>query len=446
MKLLLINKLTPKNVEVRTLEVSEDQFKNIITIQILDYDEARGERMYSYQALLSEIDLQSLVYMHCSGNYLYIFEHVPETIKKYYLKVSTQKSKKQFPYKFISKNYNAHFAMETFQKQIKARSITLSKQADLSYTFGVEYETSAGIIPEHECFHNGLIPVYDGSISGIEYASVVLKGKLGLQTLRNQFKLYKNYSDINSDCSIHVHLGGMPQSFIYAYFLNACCYNLETSIKQHTHPFVFDSDMYKNTGKNYASRLINPTFSGYYVKMSDTNMVTLCDWTPTNQHVADERGNAKWHIHQRYHWLNVINLLYYDKNKTVEFRFLPSTYNVEKLIGWIYIFNAIAKQAEEMYNTFINQQPLNFEKEFYQKLAPNDLSAITTFVKTYPIPTSLQALISNVYTDYNLLLKLNIFLDLQQTTAKLITNPPKIDTLPEIDNSLFKNFTFEKTK
>ena len=47
-----------------------------------------------------------------------------------------------------------------------------------------------------------------------------------------------------------------------------------------------------------------------------------------------------------YFWVNFINALCYNVNKTIEFRLLSPTYNFNKILLWIYIFNAILKYAE----------------------------------------------------------------------------------------------------
>lgn len=47
-----------------------------------------------------------------------------------------------------------------------------------------------------------------------------------------------------------------------------------------------------------------------------------------------------------YFWVNFINALCYTVNKTIEFRLLRPTYNFNKILLWIYIFNAILKYTE----------------------------------------------------------------------------------------------------
>ena len=43
-----------------------------------------------------------------------------------------------------------------------------------------------------------------------------------------------------------------------------------------------------------------------------------------------------------------MNLLCYKVNKTVEFRFLRPTYNLKKILVWMYIFNAMMQYAEKV--------------------------------------------------------------------------------------------------
>lgn len=47
-----------------------------------------------------------------------------------------------------------------------------------------------------------------------------------------------------------------------------------------------------------------------------------------------------------YVWCNIINMLCYKSCKTIEFRFLRPTYNFNKIVLWMYIFNAIMQYAE----------------------------------------------------------------------------------------------------
>ena len=63
-------------------------------------------------------------------------------------------------------------------------------------------------------------------------------------------------------------------------------------------------------------------------------------------HPNDLTRERKWQIPQRYHMCNFVNMFCYNVNKTIEMRFLAPTYNLEKILTWLYIFNAILIYAE----------------------------------------------------------------------------------------------------
>jgi len=78
------------------------------------------------------------------------------------------------------------------------------------YSFGFEFETNRGIIPEHRCKELGLIPLRDGSIGGHEYTSIPMRGMDGINLLINQTNELKKFCHIDKECSLHVHFGGYP--------------------------------------------------------------------------------------------------------------------------------------------------------------------------------------------------------------------------------------------
>jgi len=99
-----------------------------------------------------------------------------------------------YPYSF-SKKYEA---IENFKIFENKQTVCEHKEFPISkyfkYTFGLEYETSVGIIPEDICFRDGLIPLRDGSISGNEYSTVVMAGNDGFNLLHQQLKTLRKIS------------------------------------------------------------------------------------------------------------------------------------------------------------------------------------------------------------------------------------------------------------
>lgn len=451
----IITKITPTNIQLGTQNIPVEQYVNYFAISIC-YDfnvETGGYNTIDAFIHKDLLNYNQLTYIPASNSYIHFLEPFGKEQKNNILSTIIQYPKKVFPYKFIAKNYIAYKFLDKAQSFLKSRSIQKTKQAHLDYTFGLEFETEAGVIPEHLCLENGLIPVYDGSITGIEYTSVVLRGELGLQVLRKQFELFKKHTLINPDCSIHLHLGGMPKSYLFAFILHTLCKTLQPEIEAYSHKYIYNSAVYKAQGKNYSGQLPSlNTILSYFYFISNSKPSTI-SWNPEKAHPDDPDGNHKWQIHSRYLWLNVVNLLYYPRNKTVEFRFLPSTYNAEQLIGWIYVLNAIVKTAENYYNTFTAKNP-DYEFIMFNKLSEEhaelkkageiDLNILLNTVKKQ---ISLVKLVTTYYnSSLTLVNKLHKFFDLQLILANCVQNPTDLYDLPKATEDLFKSFTFETKK
>lgn len=71
-----------------------------------------------------------------------------------------------------------------------------------------------------------------------------------------------------------------------------------------------------------------------------------------------------------YYWINFINALCYNVNKTIEFRFLRPTYNFQKIILWLYIFNAILCFADKY---MVSNQPADL-RTIIRIVYPNEIA------------------------------------------------------------------------
>ena len=213
----------------------------------------------------------------------------------------------------------------------------------LKYTFGLEFETAVGTIPQEICFRDGLIPLRDGSITGNEYSTVVLNGNFGLNLLKQQLATLSEYTYFDKNCSLHVHVGGFKLKPEIIWRIYKICLNLQPTLQSILPQYTFKSSLYKDTHKDYCKML--PTFTSFesfYKNMTGYPYLGSI-YEP---HPKDVEHQRKWNIDQRYYWINFINCLCYSENKTVEFRFLRPTYNINKIIFWLYVFNAIVYSAE----------------------------------------------------------------------------------------------------
>jgi len=262
-----------------------------------------------------------------------------------------------YPYSF-AKKYEAVENFNLFKgKQHVVEDIPFPISKYVKYTFGLEFETSVGIIPEELCFRDGLIPLRDGSISGNEYSTVVLSGNKGFNLLYQQLKTLRKYTRFDKECSLHIHLGGfplIPEKILSLYNL---CYALQKELQMVLPKYTFYTSRYKASQKDYCKLLPSAfdTFDKYYSAFVGRKFLGDLH----QGHPNDVERARKWQIHERYYWANLLNLICYKVNKTMEFRMLRPTYNLEKILFWIYIFNAIMQFAEK--HNVTSKAALNME-------------------------------------------------------------------------------------
>ena len=264
-----------------------------------------------------------------------------------------------FPYQF-PKRYEAAESFHIFkdaQKVLEDVQYPLSNE--LNYTFGLEFETSMGYIPQEICFRDGLIPLRDGSISGIEYSTVVLEGNRGLNLLKQQLDTLKKYTKFNKECALHIHMGGYPVDPIYIYALYSLWYAVERELvcKEYVPRRTFNTSAYKANGKDYCSMLSGraSTFEQLFERSTGKKYLGSL----VQPHPADMEKKAKWNIKARYYGLNLINMLCYKGPKTVEFRFLRPSFNYRKITLWLYILNAVLKYAESLAKLWKSEEGCN---------------------------------------------------------------------------------------
>lgn len=292
---------------------------------------------------ISREALPELMWSNKSGYYLYPYVFRPE--ERFTHRVV--RGQGNFPYMF-PKHYEAAESFHLFkdaQRVLENVEYPLAKE--LKYTFGLEFETSMGYIPQEECFRDGLIPLRDGSISGIEYSTVVLEGNRGLNLLKQELDTLKKYTVFNKECALHIHMGGFPVNPTAIYALYSLWYIVERDLLNHGYVpgRTFRTALYKANNKDYCKMLSGQgNFSDLFEAVTGKRYLGSL----VQPHPADVEKRAKWNIRARYYGLNLVNMLCYKGPKTVEFRFLRPSFNYRKITLWLYILNAVLRYAEEL--------------------------------------------------------------------------------------------------
>lgn len=273
------------------------------------------------------------------------------------------------------KNYNENYNPEISQN-IKNYAPLLE-----NLSFGLEFETTKGHIPDRVLNQYGLIPLRDGSISGIEYVTVPMEGEKGLQCTADILKeLKKRTSYSDETCSLHLHLGNIPRTkeFILAFF--------KAGMKIQDEMFqmfpLYKKYNYHIKNKNYSAPL--PTFEILSQldpiidsRNIDENFGILYKYLSMGQefksvgnsldnvlsHPADPNGNQKWLVKCRYFLYNLVPLIFGNK-QTIEFRIHTPTYDVNKILPFIFmnslIVNFVIRNQKLILNrkNFINSYGL----------------------------------------------------------------------------------------
>lgn len=344
-----------------------------------------------------------------SGNYEQLKQHFAfdERIG-YYVPIQEIKPESStpgnggFPYSF-TRNYEAIHSFNLFRdvQVIKETKEYWASKYLKNFSFGFEFETSCGYIPQMECFRNGLIPLRDGSISGLEYSTVVLRGNEGLNLLHQQLEQLKKHCTFNKECSLHIHVGGFPVRRQDIFNLYKVAKVFEKKIAPYMPKWTFSTRYYKETGKDYCKKLWDDvtSFENLFITIAEHRYGgSLFD-----VHPADADRQQKWRIASRYRWMNLVNMLCYDGPKTVEFRFLRPTFDETKIIFWLLLLTGIMQYAINIgkEDVDIDEELKNFTlRRFIDKIfEPSDAKQMKLFLKDLKNGVEQQTQIGDYYGD-----------------------------------------------
>jgi hypothetical protein len=281
------------------------------------------------------------------------------------IKAVTREVKNSFPYnaagelKRSSKIYKERFSPTTYDKGVANYPKVLGK-----YSYGLEFETIKGIIPTRICNNLGLIPLRDGSIDGIEYATVPLEGKNALQTIIDSCGELQKRTIFNKDCSLHIHIGGMPRTEKFFIALaKVLCHSQEEMYsmfpfytkggfnlkkKDYTAPLPAVDLLSKINNridvKSKTDVAANFQHLFEFLSMGHSYRDYSYDLKNVVSHPSDPGGTSKWYVRSRYRWVNMIPLLFGNK-KTIEFRIHTPTYDPNKIIYFSIICAALVDVA-----------------------------------------------------------------------------------------------------
>jgi len=243
------------------------------------------------------------------------------------------------------------------------------------YTYGLEFETINGIIPNSKINNLPLLPLRDGSINGLEYVTIPLSKDKGLQSVINCTYELDKRTIYDESCSLHLHIGNVQrtpeyilafykvisyfQDEIFSLFPLYKKYNFGVKRKNYSKPFPFNkinSQLEPNIDIENKEQIIkNFTILFNHLSGGVDFINYKNDLENVKEHPKDPGSNQKWNITTRYYAVNFIPLIFGNK-ETIEFRIHTPTYDIHKIINFLFL-NVYLIDFANMYTKEILENP-----------------------------------------------------------------------------------------
>lgn len=214
------------------------------------------------------------------------------------------------------------------------------------FTYGVEIETSNGIVPFYTLLNTKFLFLRDGSLDGgYEFTSMPLKGESGLANIKAFTEKANEYNcNINQNCSLHIHLGGVDLDKENIVSLYKTVYQCQQELFDFVPSYKRSSKYFakKNEFKDHCKPL--KSLGLYYETDVETMYSSIYDFVTSkdNQEMMDSQ---KWNQFPRYHHLNLLN--WFKNKSTIEFRLHEPTLNYQRIVSWLLIISAITKFSKK---------------------------------------------------------------------------------------------------
>lgn len=272
-------------------------------------------------------------------------------------------------------------------------------------SFGYEEETQGGRLPEYMLYKYGIVPLKDGSITGHEYTSIPYKDEKGLQAFIDAFANgYNSHCAVDQNCSLHYHIGNIFEKLseqdtklllIAIYMLY---FYIQNEVWEIIPPYKRSNEYFreKKEFKDHCKpiKTLQLIYNNIYNQDGSINKDQLAYWFNilfrfVNDGVAQDStfnfksrihiksGQPKWHIDSRYYSINFYNALF-APSRTVEFRAMSPTTNINKSLPWLLICVGIIRFAQKYTKEIIMHKTKfylsDIIQEFQTNFGKNDLS------------------------------------------------------------------------
>lgn len=315
-------------------------------------------------------------------------------------------------FKIISKPFTGKSNLitpNTAGQAIRSKNFKLT--GGLEYSFGIEFETSQGLIPTKEL----LEPLHtqcvgDRSIGAGEYVTAPMMGDDGVEIIKQLCKLLNAYTLVDDRCAIHVHVGSLfkakvvegktttPEpkqapSFSKQFLMNSVNLGalieeeLYCSLPKNRKPTLYHCHSIKRfapcDSKNYNTNMGAYIFGEreWWLEPTESCPTKLFDFEKFKLNIErNQHTNVGTWPDGRYKWLNLIPSYLAIPNRTIEFRIFSGTTVFNKVYAYLLTSLAFTYVADncpalikpgitlsQMHNAAFKDSPkiMEFLNEFY---------------------------------------------------------------------------------
>ena len=326
-----------------------------------------------------------------------------------------------FTKSFVGNPIPNHYLEVSRPKDLLKKTSYLSTEG-LEYTFGVEFETDRGTVAPwlYEFYDVGITCERDGSVSGGEYITSVLKGDEGFLDVYNTTKILSERCTFNSECGLHVHIGNATFNNNFTVMAYLFAIKVQDDLFEY---FPYSRRENKMCSKLLVFKEIEEILNekGYYLGCKEAYEVLfkkLSNGRELSREVNKSRphpggrytdrysrGNAKITDDLfRYKWFNLIttsfdtrdsgkkrpkkNILNNGVSHTLEFRNHHATLNFLTTSYWILICMAMTSFIENFQKDIVQEPELKIKDVIRAIYHPNKAENLCLFLDLQKIKFS----------------------------------------------------------
>lgn len=321
---------------------------------------------------------------------------------KFYLKNNIDPSELIKRPKIEYRKVNKNIIYEKYNTVKKPNTYinTLGKR----YSFGLEIETSSGILPyrfdkliDYTAVHDGSLKDEDGHVYGGEYVTGVLRGDQGLLQTRLLTNELTKRCLLNVKCGVHVHLGDInftKENITLMYYLYQ---NLQDEILSMFPPSRRDNRYCRKLSKlsiNLSN--IQSEYSYYIDHYYNLIIKLLSQRGECNADINKKKDHPKGHkcgydhSAHRYCWVNFIPAVFNTRKNgiyTIEFRPHAASTSYKKIKNWLLICMALVDIVENHKSQIYNNPNLTLA-DIIKICYPKDHLVLNNYIEKRKIKFS----------------------------------------------------------